>query len=300
MDDEVRLTKVERRVDYIIRLLSSFTCSAAIAELSRRVVTLEESFKESSFNMDNGIRNVYRQMKEEDEQRRKEEEERLRKEERMRQESEFKKMARDTFEYVAKAGDRSNEFRVKDKNIPEISPDCLYGLSLLMKEYKEVSLYECFKNCKNLKHLEFPPDFDTSNVSDMRYMYQWCSSLSTLNLSIFNTSNVQNMHCMFEGCSNLSTLDLSSFDTSNVIDMCGMFNMCNSLSRLDLSMFNTSNVQNMYWMFHSCSSLSTLDLSKFDTNKVTDIAGMFSGCSRLKDVKYNRDDSKLSNTLSER
>ena len=49
--------------------------------------------------------------------------------------------------------------------------------------------------------------------------------------------------------------------------------------------------------FNGCSSLSTLDLSTFNTSKVSYMDSMFSGCSMLSDVKYNKDDSKLSNTL---
>ena len=197
MDDATRLVEVERRVDYIIRMLSNFTFSAAITELSRRMTALEERFDESSFNMDNSIRNVY--IKQEELFRRmwEEEEERKRKEERMRREPEFRKMAEDTFDYIAKDGDRENIFRVKDKNITEISSDCLYGLSLLLKKYDKTSLDSCFYGCEKLTRLEFPPDFDTSNVTDMSSMFRRCKRLSTLDLSSFNTYNVRDMNHMF-------------------------------------------------------------------------------------------------------
>ena len=48
------------------------------------------------------------------------------------------------------------------------------------------------------------------------------ASLPKLGLSSFDTSNVTNMGFMFSGCSNLPELDLRSFDTSKVLDMSGM------------------------------------------------------------------------------
>ena len=90
-----------------------------------------------------------------------------------------------------------------------------------------------------------------------------------------------NTSYMFKYCSSLTTLDLSNFDTSKVTDMRGMFSSCQSLTNLDLSNFDTSNVTDMSRMFQSCRSLTTLDLSSFDTSKVTDMSWMFNGCSNL-------------------
>ena len=51
------------------------------------------------------------------------------------------------------------QIKVKDRNIKEVSSDCFEGLSLIMKEYGDVSLSECFSDCKNLITLNFPPTF---------------------------------------------------------------------------------------------------------------------------------------------
>ena len=48
------------------------------------------------------------------------------------------------------------QIRVKNKNIKGVSSDCLEGLSLIMKEYGNVSLEDCFRDCKNLTTLNFP------------------------------------------------------------------------------------------------------------------------------------------------
>ena len=122
---------------------------------------------------------------------------------------------------------------------------------------------------------------DTSSVTDMSYMFDYCSSLTSLDLSSFNTSNVTDMNSMFEGCGALTSLDLSNFDTSNVTDMNYMFYDCNSLTSLDLRSFNTSNVTDMNNMFYNCNSLTSLDLSSFNTSNVTRMDSMFGYCNSL-------------------
>ena len=132
-----------------------------------------------------------------------------------------------------------------------------------------------------IETIDFGDNFNTKNVTDMSSMFDYCSSLTSLDISNFNTKNVTYMNCMFEGCSSLTTLDVRNFDTKNVTYMSSMFHGCSSLTSLDLSNFNTQNVTYMEWMFDNCSSLTSLDLSNFDTQKVTTMRLMFSSCSGL-------------------
>ena len=137
-----------------------------------------------------------------------------------------------------------------------------------------------FTDCSSLTSLDVS-GFNTSNVTTMWGMFRDCSSLTSLDLGGFNTSNVTNMRDMFYNCSSLTSLDLSDFNTSKVTNMNGMFGFCGSLISLDLSSFNTSNVTNMNYMFFYCSSLTSLDLSSFNTSQVTNMNGMFASCSSL-------------------
>lgn len=122
---------------------------------------------------------------------------------------------------------------------------------------------------------------DTSNVTNMSYMFSLCQRLTTLDLSHFDTSKVTNTREMFSSCSRLTSIDLSHFDTSNVTDMRCMFLYCTSLTSLDVSHFNTSKVTDMAGMFYRCQSLTSLDLSHFDTSNVTDMNVMFYYCPEL-------------------
>ena len=116
---------------------------------------------------------------------------------------------------------------------------------------------------------------NTSQVTDMSYMFNDCYDLKTLDLSGLDTSKVTNMSNMFNDCRNLTSLDLSSLDTSNVTNMDSMFYNCSGLTSLDVSNWDTSKVTNMSGMFYSCSCLTSLDLSNWDVSKVTNMRIMF-------------------------
>ena len=126
------------------------------------------------------------------------------------------------------------------------------------------------------------------NITDMRYMFYKCSSLTSLDISNLDTSNVTNMVHMFNGCTSLTSLDLSNFNTSKVTNVRYMFKDCSKLTSLNLSNFNTSNVTDMGSMFYNCTNLSKLDISNFDTKSIgTNSSGyekmtyMFHNCNML-------------------
>ena len=104
---------------------------------------------------------------------------------------------------------------------------------------------------------------DTSEVTDMSYMFSECMNLTSLDVSNFDTSQVTDMWTMFAGCMSLTSLDVSNFDTSEVTDMSLMFFECSRLTSLDVSNFDTSSVTNMDSMFCNCPAWNTVDQTKF-------------------------------------
>ena len=150
------------------------------------------------------------------------------------------------------------------------------------------SMEEMFKDCKQLKYVNFGSSsdslFKTSFCDLMKYMFDGCESLISLDLSNFNTEKVYDMKYMFNGCKNLVSLDISNFKTEWVSDMSYMFQNCNSLTSLNLSSFNTSNVENMKYMFAFCESLTSLELLNFETDQVTNMIYMFRDCLTLKSL----------------
>lgn len=148
-----------------------------------------------------------------------------------------------------------------------------------------------FNNCTSLTELDLSSS-NAEKVTDMSKMFNGCSALSKLVLTDFKTEQVSTMENMFCICSTLETLDVSSFNTENVTTMLGMFNNCSSLRSLDLPGFNTANVTRMSSMFKKCSSLRSLDLSSFNTRKVAYMQDMFQGCTNLESIDLSSFDTE--------
>ena len=119
-------------------------------------------------------------------------------------------------------------------------------------------------------------DWDTSGTLDMAGMFNYATSLTSINLSDWDMSSVTDMSAMFQHAESLTTLDISNWDISNVKGMGYLFNHDYSLITVDLSNWDTSNVTDMGYMFNHDYSLTTVNLSDWDTSKVTTTKGMFS------------------------
>ena len=147
---------------------------------------------------------------------------------------------------------------------------------------RPTTTYEWFYEMKNLQSITGMEYLNTSEVTNMAWMFANCTSLTSLDLSYFNTSKVTNMVGMFCSCTSLTSLNLSSFNTSKVTEMFNMFNGCYSLNSLNLSSFNTSNVTNMGQMFYGCENLKTIYVGDgWSTDQVTESDNMFAICYNL-------------------
>lgn len=155
------------------------------------------------------------------------------------------------------------------------------------KAYRPTSTAYLFDGSARLKEIEGIENLNTEQVTDMRLMFEDCSSLTKLNLSNFNTEQVVFMSHMFYGCSSLVRLDLSSFKTSKLEWMDDMFAWCSSLTNVDLSSFNTSKVKGMNRMFNHCYDLNELNLSNFRGLNVETTNSMFNCCYRLNKLVFS-------------
>ena len=144
-----------------------------------------------------------------------------------------------------------------------------------------------FDNCSSLTSLDVT-HFNTAKVTNMKYMFANSSSLTSLDVTHFNTANVSDMSSMFSGCTNLTSLDVTKFNTANVTDMSRMFYNCQTLPSLDVTKFNTANVSEMSGMFYNCSKLTSLDVTNFNTEKVTNMTSMFYKCQTLSSLDVSK------------
>ena len=93
----------------------------------------------------------------------------------------------------------------------------------------------------------------------MSAMFQMCEELEYLDVSCFNTSNVTDMDFMFNICYKLKSIKgLDKFNTNKVTKMNQMFQECKELEYLDLSIFDTSKVNSMRIMFYNCHKLKEI------------------------------------------
>ena len=123
------------------------------------------------------------------------------------------------------------------------------------KQARPTSCYMWFYSFEKLKTIQGIENLNTEEVTNMSYMFNRCSGLSSLDLSSFNTEEVTTMGWMFSGCSSLTSLDLSSFNTANVGYMDNMFSYCSGLKTIYVSDdFTTGNVSSSERMFSDCSS----------------------------------------------
>ena len=89
----------------------------------------------------------------------------------------------------------------------------------------------CFD--KSLEYLDIH-NFDTSNVNNMKFMFEFYKLLKDLSI---DTSNVKDINVMFQSCATLISLNLSNSKMSKDYDREYIFNSYISLKSLYLSSF---------------------------------------------------------------
>ena len=95
---------------------------------------------------------------------------------------------------------------------------------------RPTTTYAWFYAMRQLQSIEGLSYLNTSNVTNMAYMFMYCVQLKSLYLSDFNTANVTNMMQMFYGCTSLQTIYVgSNWSTAAVTSSANMFNNCTSL-----------------------------------------------------------------------
>ena len=156
-----------------------------------------------------------------------------------------------------------------------------------------------FGRCYKLKEIKGIDKFITNKSINMKGMFNECCELKYLNLSNFDTSNVTDMSYMFYCCEKMKEIKgINKFNTIRVGDMKQMFNECKELEYLDLSNFKTQIVNSMRSMFENCNKLKYLNLSNFTIKDICDTEDMllFKGKNNCKFITNNRDLIKLYNS----
>ena len=152
------------------------------------------------------------------------------------------------------------------------------------KDARPTSCYYWFAYCDNIEKFENLQYLNTSEVTNMEYMFYHNKKITELDVSHFDTRNVTNMIGMLCYIPNVTKLDVSHFDTQNVTNMRAMF-YNTGCSQLDVSNFNTSKVKNMKQMFAWCRKLKSINFGdNFSTVNVETMDRMFDHCYSLKSI----------------
>ena len=142
-----------------------------------------------------------------------------------------------------------------------------------------------FQGTNSLYQLNGLIYLDTSEMTDMGFMFSGCKYSAIGDIANFNTSKVTNMELMFQNCT-FTSLNLSGWDVSNVTTMNNMFRGCSSVKTLNVAGWNTANVENMACLFYACKALKSLDLSSWNTSKITSTSSMFYNCNDLSTLTF--------------
>ena len=153
--------------------------------------------------------------------------------------------------------------------------------------------------------------FDTSYVTNMYKMFQYFGGYNTgtMDLSFLknmDTSNVTDMSYMFysscDGAKNSVTIDISNWDTSNVTDMSYMFyNFGKQAATLNLNLngLDTSKVNTMFCMLRYAGNLASdwnvSGYGNFNTSSVTNLGYMFANVG-TNDLNFTLEDFSNWNT----
>jgi len=131
--------------------------------------------------------------------------------------------------------------------------------------------------------------WDVSKVTSLRYMFLY-ASLFNQPLDAWDTSNVTETFGTFHSASSFNQ-PIGSWNTGKVTDMSYMFQNATSFNQ-PIGAWDTSKVTNMFYMFTSATSFNR-PLDTWDVSKVTNIAGMFKSATNFNQPLNSWDTSSL-------
>ncbi len=86
-----------------------------------------------------------------------------------------------------------------------------------------------FNNCKSVSSLSGLNSWKTSSVNDMSNVFQGCTLLEKIDISMWDLEKTTTLANMFKNCSNVKTIDLSNWVVPKNVSYSGIFNGMQSL-----------------------------------------------------------------------
>ena len=147
------------------------------------------------------------------------------------------------------------------------------------------STYKWFYGFDKITEIQGLSNLKTDKVTNMGYMFNNCSSLTSLDFTKNKFDEVTNMSYFCYGCTDLATVKglTSPARFPKVTDMCYMFYHCEGLTSLPC--YGGPEVRRMNYMYTGCTGFEYKGSTPTITSdKVTTMADMFHGCSNLRNT----------------
>ncbi len=128
-----------------------------------------------------------------------------------------------------------------------------------VEDFSEIFKYNESVSQSSLQ--EFIKQFDTSSAKKMCAMFEGLR-VSTIDISNFNTSNVTDMSWMFHGSDYTNIILGNKFNTNNVTNFDGMFQQLSKIEILDISMINVKTGATVNYMFGLSPKLKKIYVSE--------------------------------------
>jgi surface protein len=144
------------------------------------------------------------------------------------------------------------------------------------------SLFRAFEGCTSLVGTDAFNEWDTSDVTQMHYMFNNAGNFNA-DISSWDTSNVTRMEFMFRDADDFNA-DISSWDVSNVTKMRYMFDSAHAFNQ-PIGEWDTRNLEDAVLMLFDAESFDQ-DLSDWDVTSLEE-AAFFAEQSALSTANYD-------------
>ena len=165
-----------------------------------------------------------------------------------------------------------------------MSPVSSWAINNYMKKFSTLTIPNGVTSLNGLftswRYAVAPTVYCTNSVVSLNYMFgesseAMASKVENVDLSHLNTSNVTQMQYMFQYCSRLKNVNIDNWDLGKLQNAQYMFARCTSIQSLDLSNMNPTALTNTTNMFNNCTSLTFLDIRQFTLSSITTFTNMF-------------------------
>ena len=175
---------------------------------------------------------------------------------------------------------------IKNKKNEEIIKSQEY-IKVISKNPRK-NLKSLFSNINSFSYVNLL-DLNLNNVETIEEMFKNCKNLKKINFnnSLTNFKNMKSIASLFAKCKNLISVDNFYFSTEKECNASHLFDSCTSLTDLKIQHFNSNNVTNMSNMFKNC-NINTLFLNNNLYNIGKILTANIENLPRMIDVKNSK------------